>query len=46
MSKLTKLLRRLRFWVKTCPKCGADLYENRDSVTPYDVCLQCGHHLI
>ena len=32
-------------WLKGCPKCRGDLYDNRDHYGRYIVCMQCGHHL-
>ena len=33
------------FWLKLCPRCNGDLYENNDIFGRYIACLQCGHHL-
>lgn len=33
------------FWLKSCPRCHGDLYEDRDLHGRYMACLQCGHHL-
>lgn len=33
------------FWLHSCPKCGGDLYEQRDQYGPYIACVQCGHYL-
>lgn len=32
-------------WLKGCPKCHGDLYDNRDHYGRYVTCMQCGHHL-
>ena len=32
-------------WTKACPKCGGDLYSDRDIMGYYRQCLQCGHTL-
>jgi hypothetical protein len=32
-------------WLKSCPKCGGDLSEDRDQYGPYISCVQCGHYL-
>lgn len=33
------------FWLKCCPRCGGDLYLNKDIWGRYLACVQCGHHL-
>ena len=33
------------FWLKDCPRCHGDLFQNRDYYGWYVSCLQCGHHL-
>jgi len=33
------------FWLKTCPRCHGDLYNNSDVYGNYIDCLQCGHYL-
>lgn len=33
------------FWLKSCPRCRADLYENSDIYDRYIDCFQCGHYL-
>ncbi len=33
------------FWLKSCPRCHGDLYEDRDLHGRYIACLQCSHHL-
>ena len=33
------------FWLKSCPHCRGDLYEDEDLYGRYVACLQCGHHL-
>ncbi len=30
-------------WIKACPKCGGDLYSDRDVMGYYRQCLQCGY---
>lgn len=30
------------FWLKGCPRCAGDLYEERDQYGPYINCVQCG----
>ena len=35
----------LIFWLKSCPRCEGDLYENADIYGTYIGCLQCGHYL-
>jgi hypothetical protein len=30
-------------WLKGCPKCGGDLYNDRDVMGYYRQCLQCGY---
>jgi len=30
-------------WIKSCPKCGGDLYSDRDIMGYYRQCLQCGY---
>jgi len=30
-------------WFKSCPKCGGDLYSDRDIMGYYRQCLQCGY---
>ncbi len=32
------------FWFKSCPRCGGDLFQERDHYGWYVSCLQCGHH--
>ena len=32
-------------WLKCCPKCNGDLYEEKDVYGPYIACIQCGHYL-
>jgi len=29
--------------LKNCPRCGGDLYTEKDSDSYYDSCLQCGY---
>jgi hypothetical protein len=33
------------FWLKSCPRCGGDLYDDRDQYSDYIACIQCGHYL-
>lgn len=33
------------FWLKSCPRCHGDLYDNSDFYGRYIDCLQCGHYL-
>jgi DNA-directed RNA polymerase subunit M/transcription elongation factor TFIIS len=33
------------FWLKCCPRCGSDLYDERDQYGYYIACIQCGHYL-
>ena len=30
-------------WIKGCPRCGGDLYSDRDIMGYYRQCLQCGY---
>lgn len=30
---------------KSCPKCGGDVYQERDAYGPYLACVQCGYYL-
>ena len=30
------------FWLKNCPRCSGDLYEETDIYGPYISCVQCG----
>ncbi len=30
------------FWLKCCPRCEGDLYEEKDTYGRYVACLQCG----
>ena len=30
------------FWLKCCPRCEGDLYEDKDTYGRYVACLQCG----
>jgi transcription initiation factor TFIIIB Brf1 subunit/transcription initiation factor TFIIB len=32
-------------WLKACPRCGGDIYEDREGTVRYASCLQCGHVL-
>ncbi len=32
-------------WLKSCPRCGGDLYTDKDVYGSYIACLQCGHYL-
>ncbi len=33
------------FWLKSCPRCHGDLYDNSDIYGNYIDCIQCGHYL-
>lgn len=33
------------YWLKSCPKCHGDLFENTDLYGRYIDCFQCGHYL-
>ena len=33
------------FWLKSCPRCEGDLYDNTDIYGSYIDCFQCGHYL-
>lgn len=33
------------FWLKSCPRCQSDLYDNTDIYGSYINCFQCGHYL-
>ena len=33
------------FWLKCCPKCQGDLYEDKDINGSSIACLQCSHYL-
>lgn len=33
------------FWLKACPRCHGDLYQEKDLFGSYLACLQCGHEL-
>ena len=33
------------FWLKGCPRCNGDLYEDRDIHGAYIACLQCSKYL-
>jgi DNA-directed RNA polymerase subunit M/transcription elongation factor TFIIS len=32
------------FWLKHCPRCAGDLYQEQDIDGSYIACLQCGYH--
>jgi hypothetical protein len=32
------------FWLRGCPRCNGDLYEDRDKYGRYVSCVQCGYH--
>ena len=32
----------MALWIKGCPRCGGDLYSDRDVMGYYRQCLQCG----
>ena len=33
------------FWLKSCPRCFGDLYEDTDKYGKFISCMQCGHYL-
>lgn len=33
------------FWLKCCPRCNGDLYEDKDIHGSYIACLQCSKYL-
>ncbi len=33
------------FWLKRCPRCEGDLYEDEDTYGRYVACLQCGRYI-
>ena len=33
------------FWLKCCPRCNGDLYEDRDIHGAFIACIQCSHYL-
>lgn len=33
------------FWLKSCPRCNGDLFDNSDVYGNYIDCFQCGHYL-
>jgi len=33
------------FWLKGCPRCNGDLYEDKDIHGSYIACLQCSKYL-
>ena len=33
------------FWIKSCPRCNGDLYENTDQYGRFIACMQCSHYL-
>ncbi len=33
------------FWMKSCPKCTGDLYQDSDKYGLYTSCMQCGRYL-
>lgn len=33
------------FWLRSCPRCGGDLFEERALGSVDMVCIQCGHVL-
>ena len=35
----------MRFWLKSCPKCGGDLEAKMDISGAYIECMQCGGEL-
>jgi len=32
----------MALWIKGCPRCGGDLYSDRDVMGYYRQCMQCG----
>ena len=32
----------MALWIKGCPRCGGDLYSDRDIMGYYRQCMQCG----
>ncbi|MBI3980313.1 MAG: hypothetical protein HY331_19230 [Chloroflexi bacterium] len=32
-------------WLKSCPKCQGDLFQDHDGTAPVLTCLQCGRSL-
>ena len=32
-------------WLKSCPRCHGDLFDNTDIYGSYIDCFQCGHYL-
>ncbi len=37
--------REPKMWLKACPRCGGDLYEERDVYGKFIACLQCAYYL-
>lgn len=35
----------MRFWLRGCPRCQGDVYEERGLGSVDMVCIQCGHIL-
>ncbi len=33
------------FWLRSCPRCQGDFYQDRDTFGYYLRCLQCGHEI-
>lgn len=33
------------FWLKSCPRCHGDLYQDNDLYGTYISCLQCGRYI-
>ena len=33
------------YWLKSCPRCQGDLFENNGFYGRYIDCFQCGHYL-
>jgi len=33
------------FWLRSCPRCQGDFYQDRDPFGYYLRCLQCGHEV-
>jgi len=38
-------MNKMRFWMKSCPRCAGDLQLKQDIAAPYIECLQCGLEL-
>ncbi len=33
------------FWLKSCVRCGGDLYDSEDIYGRFTACAQCGYYL-